>query len=72
MILCSEHFTYLIVTYRRPSNRSTKIITGTMAQRGNSGTKNIVKIIYFLHYSGQNRLEESYKNELELENFKFI
>jgi len=61
MILCSEHFTYRIVTHRRRCIKSTKIIAGTMAQRGTSGTINIVKIIYLLQYSGQNRLEEGYK-----------
>jgi hypothetical protein len=35
-------------------------ITGTRAKKGTSGTINIVKIIYFLHYGGQNRLEEGY------------
>ena len=43
-----------------------------MSQKGTSGTINIVKIIYYLHYSGQNRLEEGYENELKLKNFKFI
>jgi len=46
MILCSEHFTYLIVTYGRTCKMSTNIMTGTVAQRGASGTMNIVKITY--------------------------
>jgi hypothetical protein len=72
MLFCLEHFTYLIVTYRRHCSRPTKVITGTMAQIGTSGTINIVKTLHFLHYSGQSRLEESYKKLNRLKNFKFI